>query len=363
MIFLLVLVMIISPYRVWSVESYDNLKIQNVEQGLRESEIHSQRLMSLFVQFQKQYLNFEFKKARSSLEEIVQLKLLKDWNDVERKIFSTSYLRLAQMDELYRHQWIDKFLAFNEKIFIDRDIFPPSFIGWVEDRYQQYQRSGHLWYGQNIPQDVKSIIINGEVFNRLGFSRRIDPDLKYRVTLVRSLYDKNKKGDFISNEGYHFVLILNGRDLMNYSFEILDPQLKVEKVFSNSLSQDVESDLISDKLENAQKQILSDKYKPQDLFQNKNSFERQLKFEGTHFGNESLQGVSSVDMMQQPVSDMARENLKKQPSSPSFFKKHKWFIIIFSSITVGLIVSYGLNKSSSQRQKNQRVTHREDIYY
>ena len=300
------------------------------------------------MQFQKQYLNFEFKKAQSSLKEIVQLRLLKDWDEVERKIFSTSYLRLAQMDELYRHQWVDRFLAFNKNFFIDEDIFPSSFISWVKESHQGYQVSTHLWYGQNIPQNVKTIIINGEVFDRLGFSRRIDPNIKYRVTLVRSLSGINK--------GSHFVLVLSGRDLMNYSFEILDPQLKIEEAQIKSFSEDVKPKVISSDV--AQKQILSNEplsYESKDIVQNNDFFERKVKFEDTAFDNKDLQSLSSVNMMQ--------KDFKKQPSSPSFFKKHKWFIIIFSSITVGLVISYGLNQSLSRRQKRQRVTHREDIHY
>ena len=360
MVFLLVLIMIFSPCRSWSVENYDNLKIHEVEQSLREDQLHSQRLRSLFVQFQKQYLNFEFKKAKASLREIMELKLLKDWDEVERKIFSTSYLRLAQMDDLYRHQWIDRFLAFNKNLFIDEDIFPPSFIEWVKDRYQKYQMDAHLWYGQNIPQNIKTIIINGEVFNRLGFSRRIDVNLKYRVTLVKSLYDKDGKNYFISNEGSHFVLILSGKDLMNYSFEITDPQLRVKEVSFKPFSQDIKPEVILSKID--QKQVLSDKalgYKSEDLLQNKYSFEKQFQFEDAPLDNDN---VSSINMTQQPVSGLMKENPRRQPSS-SFFKKHKWFLIIFSSITVGLIASYSLKRSSSQGRKRQRVTHREDIHY
>ena len=225
MIFLLVLVMIISPCRSWSIENYEDLKIADRKEVFREDHLHSQRLMSLFVQFQKQYLNFKFKEAQSSLREIVELQLLKDWNEEERKVFSTSYLRLAQMDELYRHQWIDRFLAFNESLFIDEDIFPPSFIQWVTDRRKGYQMNTHIWYGQNVPESVKTVIINGEEFNRLGFSRRIDLNMKYRVTLMKS---KNNQGKENFRDPY-LVLVLSGKDLINYSFDAVDDKLKKEK--------------------------------------------------------------------------------------------------------------------------------------
>ena len=248
--------------------------------------------------FKSKYLNFEFRKAQSSLKEIVELKLLKDWNEIERKIFSTSYLRLAQMDEIYRDQWIGRFLDFNKKPFIDEDIFPPPFIEWVKDRYQKYQMRTDLWYGQNIPQDVKAIIINGEIFSRLGFSRRIDPDLKYRVTLVKYLYDKSKKGHSISDEGSGFVLILSGRNLMNYSFEVLYPQLKVKKTLFKHFSEDVKPEVISSSV--IQKQVLSNKalgYESKDFFQSEDSFKRQFKFEDNEdnvFDNNNLQSLSSV---------------------------------------------------------------------
>ena len=371
MVFLLVLVMTISPCKTWSVETYDNLKVREIEQSLREDQIHSQKLRSLFVQFQKQYLNFEFKKAQSSLKEIVKLQLLKDWNEEERKIFSTSYLRLAQMDELYRYKWIDRFLAFNDKLFIDKDIFPPSFIQWVEDRYKRYQRAAHLWYGQNLPESVKTVLINGEGFNRLGFSRRIDFNTKYRVTLMKSSYNQNEneQDHFISNEDPYFILILRGKDLINYPFDILNSKLRMEENLSNSLSQDIEPELIpTSTSEIVQEHTLSDKVLESDSFyQNKKLFESNLKFEDPIFAskeNKSLYDLSSLNTAQKSTNSlmMEKENLKKQPST-NFFKKHKWFLIIFSGITVGLVISYGLKKASSQKQKRQNVTHREDIYY
>ena len=340
MVFLLVLVMIISPCRSWSIESYEDLKVADSKEGFREDHLHSQRLMSLFVQFQKQYLNFKFKEAQSSLREIVELQLLKDWNEEERKIFSTSYLRLAQMDELYRHQWIDSFLAFNESLFIDEDIFPPSFIQWIRDRHKRYQMNTHIWYGQNVPESVKAVIINGEEFNRLGFSRKIDPNMKYRVTFMKSEYNQEEKSRSVLNEDPYLVLVLSGKDLINYSFDVLGVKSQVKGVSFKPLLKGTKPGVVSNKLEDVQTQVSPDRTLvlnniPQDTKPLKKNF---------HF--------------EEPIS---KEKLQRKTSS-NFLKKHKWFFIVFSGITAGLIVSHSVSKSSS-RQRNRRVSHREDIHY
>ena len=358
MVFLLILIMMISPCRGWSIENYVDLKVADRKQSFKEDQLDSQRLISLFVQFQKQYLNFKFKEAQSSLKEIVEMKLLKDWNKEERKIFSTSYLRLAQMDELYRHQWIDSFLAFNESLFIDEDIFPPSFIQWIRDRSKGYQVSAHLWYGQNIPEGVKTVIINGESFNRLGFSRRVDPKMKYRVTLMKSEYGQDEKGHSIFNKDPYLVLVLSGEDLINYSFDTLDSKIKAEKVSFNPLFKNVKMDF--NRVEDTKSKILPDKvlkYKSTNSLLSKKPLRRQVALENTAFDNKDMR-LSSISMTQSLKDDIKKGDLKK---SSGFFKKHKWFIIVFSGVVLGLVVSQGFR--GSQKNRRQRVHHSEDIHY
>lgn len=367
MVFVLIMIMIISPQRSWSTQDYNHLRISKSREVLRQEDLHSQRLRSLFVQFQKQYLNFEFKKAQSSLKEIIDLRLLQDWNAMERKIFATSYLRLAQMDELYRYKWIDEFLAFNNDLFIDRDLFPPEFIRWVKDRHQQYQLKTDVWYGQNLPKDIKTVIINGETFNRLGFSRRIQSYFKYRVTLIEkgSQYQRNDVDNFTLDRDVRLSMILSGRDLVSYPFETSRPIAQVEP------SQDTKPSLVSnssntnqDFVDKISKEISQDDLVIQDTHKDN----VQIASEFAHNRFDEFSSVSNIK--QSVVTDsiakgLLKEGVKKQPSK-GFLSRHKWFFIIFGGVAMGLLLfqTQGPNKSHFvQRQQRKKVTHREDIYY
>ena len=332
------LIMNIFPFSLWAMPYHHSLK--RGEEVSSSYLIHSQRLKTLFVQFQKQYLNFEFEKAQDSLKKIVAMRFLKDWTDMERQIIATCYLRLAQMDELYRYQWIDAFFGFSQEPFIDEDLFPPPYVHWIRSRHKEYQAKMPLWYGQNLPEDIEAVAINGEVFNRLGFSRRMDPKFKYRITFIEKKGSDKKQGSSINGSVDHsvssnFSMVLNGKDLMHYAFDgpklIEDTDQKPPSLLLNSSSHTTQkSTLVSDNvMDYGQTRIVND------------------------FVDHQVEG----DMKDILVVDKGDS---KATSSKGFWKS-PWTWIVVGGVTTGLLLS--LSTKSKSRQKVRRISNEETVFH
>lgn len=329
--------------------SFSHLDLKGAEYQ-NQNIIHSQKLKTLFVQFQAQYLNFEFKKAKVSLKDIVAMRFLNDWNEMERKIISTSYLRLAQMDGLYRYQWIEEFLAFAKDPFIDTELFPPSFVAWVNEQHQEFQTKTDIWYGQNLPEKITTLVINGEAFDRLGFSRRIHPKFKYRITLLEHNQSDQKSQLVEIHSSLDFSMILNGKDLMAYPFEPSQLTTQLERESKASFQDILQSDM-SDKIE-LQKQNMAS----QDLKEQKD-----IEFTKSTDSEVNLQ---TVDMSRdQPLNlngGHAPDDLTKTSlSSKSFLKRHPWVWIVLGGVTLSAVIS--MTRSKSKKKAN--VIHQNIIFH
>ena len=94
-----------------------------------------------------------------------------------------------------------------------------------------------------------------------------------------------------------------------------NPLLKNVKVDFNR-EEDIKGEILSN-------EMLKDKSKKS--FLGEDLFDRQVRFDDTSFDNTSVH-LSSVNVIESPIDDIKREGFRK---SSSFFKKHKWFFIVF----------------------------------
>ena len=299
-------------------------------QGITNQEvIHSQKLKNLFVQFQKQYLNFEFKAAQASLQKIVAMRFLKDWDSMERQMIATCYLRLAQMDELYRYKWVKEFFAFSDKPFIDEDLFPPQYVDWIKSQHKEYQATTEFWYGQNLPQDIESIVINGETFSRLGFSRRMNPNFQYRVTLVEKASQNKEEPIDIIKQNVHFSMILGGQYLINYPFEASQQTAELQRKSLMQLNQDKYLQTKADQKESTEFSYVSPILE---------------------------QPAQSII----PDKDVIDRGHTEKPKD-SFFKRHPWMWFVVGGVATGAILSVTLK--SQPKAKIKRRPHEEIIFH
>ncbi len=398
-VFLSIIGMTFPPQRCLSIQNIQNTQnsayFAEIKMALSQEHLHSQKLKALFVKFQKQYLNFEFQKAQYSLKQIVELSFLRDWNTMERKILSTAYLRLAQMDELYRYKWVNEFLAFNEEVFIDEKLFPPQFVKWVKNKHKEYQAKTSSWYGENLPEDVKYIVINGEIFDRLGFSRKIHPQLKYRVSLIEDNPQQNNP--LTSYQEPFLSMVLNGQNLIIYPFKpsqiLAEANPLPQKILLKGSSVDhrelypfedhqkdhqnntgaldksyVDKSIhVIDKKTNKNNKNIQEQNRdqkvstsdPSDMIAFADS-DKKLSFNLTSLASGS--GFSDTNNKADLTKGMMKKGLltkNQDRSSKSFFKQHIWLWIILGGIGTGLLVS---QIGSSKKKPPPKKVHATDTF-
>lgn len=352
------LILSILQQQALAIPYHSTLNMQKIK---NEDVIHSQKLKNLFVQFQKQYLNFEFQAAQTSLQKIVAMRFLKDWDNTERKIIATCYLRLAQMDELHRYRWIKEFFAFSDNPFIDEELFPPQYVDWIKSRHKAYQTTTDIWYGQNLPQDIEAIVINGETFNRLGFSRRMNPKFQYRITLVEKTSQNKENSLEVIKQGVNFSMILNGQDLINYPFEASEHTAKIERksLDQNKYFQKKGLDIMShiptasDMVSKSKPSDIQNNFQAQNEIQKADKKDLMTKLSYTSpILNESSQSViSGKDLI---VGDTEK-------SKVSFFKRHPWVWLVMGGVATGIVLS--VTSKAQSKPKIRKMPHEDIIFH
>ena len=147
----------------------------------------TRKLKKIFGSAQELYLQGKNQDAKRKWLDVVQLSLKHHWSLDDRATISSSYFRLAQLENEPQNsdKWLRRAYDFDPKYIPQKNIFPPSII----DRFELLQT-------ENIPMvvDLKNfteyryIVVNGQIFDLFQKKSIRWPDAIVRVTWVSSVF-------------------------------------------------------------------------------------------------------------------------------------------------------------------------------
>ena len=127
--------------------------------------IHREKLLELFAQAQKSFLENSNEEARGRFEELLDLMFADDWERADREIFLHACLRLAQMadKDSTRDRWLKLSLTLGDS-GIDKDLFPPPLLARRQEIFAQTPKV--LKIDRLFALGWTVILINGEPCER-----------------------------------------------------------------------------------------------------------------------------------------------------------------------------------------------------
>jgi len=130
---------------------------EKILQSNRRGSSNSQ-LINNFAAAQKVYLEGDLERAQNLFRQIYEQRLEKDLSQSDRKIYAMAVLRLAQLAQTDRDDWLTKSLEFDEEL--DVRFFPPPLI---ERRKLLAEKTDWVqlsWPGAD--SDWPALIVNGK---------------------------------------------------------------------------------------------------------------------------------------------------------------------------------------------------------